>query len=63
MRSSHKRINHPDLGVLDFDCDTLLAPETDQRLVIYSAAPGSREADALALLRVIGTESMAPERA
>lgn len=62
LRSAHKRINHPDLGVLDFDCDTLLVPETDQRLVIYSAAPGSREADALALLRVIGTESMASER-
>ena len=63
LRSTNKRIEHPELGVLDFDCDTLLIPETDQRVVIYSAAPGTREAEALALLRVIGTQTMAAERA
>ena len=62
LRSTHKRIEHPELGVLDFDCDTLIIPESDQRLVIYSAAPGSREVEALALLRVIGTQSMTAEQ-
>jgi hypothetical protein len=33
-------------------------PDTDQTIIVYSAAPGSREAEALQLLRVIGTEQM-----
>ncbi|MGW4326355.1 hypothetical protein ACWEKR_10745 [Nocardia sp. NPDC004573] len=44
------------------DCDTLLVPDIDQALVVYSATPGSREASALELLRVTGTEQFpAPE--
>jgi hypothetical protein len=47
------------------DCDSLLLPEVDQRLIVYSAAPGTPEADALALLRVVGLQDMtepAPDR-
>jgi hypothetical protein len=41
------------------DCDSLLLPDVDQRLIVYSAAPGTPEADALALLRVVGLQDMA----
>jgi hypothetical protein len=40
-RPVHKRVDHPLAGHLEFDCHMLHAPDTDQRLVIYSAAPGS----------------------
>ncbi|KIH97661.1 XRE family transcriptional regulator [Streptomonospora alba] len=57
-RSMHKTINHPDLGPLVLDCDTLLLPDTDQSMIVYSAAAGTREASALDMLRVTGTERM-----
>ncbi|WP_345494990.1 helix-turn-helix transcriptional regulator [Nocardia callitridis] len=51
-----KRIDHPELGALVLDCDTLLVPDTDQSVVVYSAAPGTRDASALDLLRITGTQ-------
>ncbi|WP_461003815.1 helix-turn-helix transcriptional regulator [Streptomonospora sediminis] len=57
-RSMHKTVDHPDLGTLVLDCDTLLLPDTDQQLIVYSAAAGTREASALDLLRVTGTQQM-----
>ncbi|SCG68073.1 helix-turn-helix transcriptional regulator [Micromonospora coxensis] len=36
-----KRVAHPELGPLEFECRVLLVPETDQRLIVYTAAPGS----------------------
>ncbi|MDV3129968.1 helix-turn-helix transcriptional regulator [Mycobacterium sp. 21AC1] len=57
-RSMHKTIDHPDLGRLVLDCDTLLLPDTDQSMIVYSAAAGTREASALEILRVTGTERM-----
>lgn len=57
-RSMHKTIDHPDFGLLVLDCDTLLLPDTDQSMIVYSAAAGTREASALAMMRVTGTERM-----
>ncbi|WP_199780080.1 MmyB family transcriptional regulator [Nocardia cyriacigeorgica] len=56
LRNTRKIIDHPDLGCLILDCDTLLVPDSDQTVVVYSAAPGTSEAGALELLRVTGTE-------
>ncbi|WP_315096596.1 helix-turn-helix transcriptional regulator [uncultured Cellulomonas sp.] len=53
-----KTIEHPSLGPIALDCDALHVPDTDQTVVVYSAEPGTPEADALALLRVLGTQSM-----
>lgn len=58
--ADHKRFAHPELGVLELDCDVLVVPGDDQVLVVYSAAPDSPDAQALALLRVVGTEPVAP---
>lgn len=62
MRSHAKTVVHPELGPLLLECDTLEIPDDDQQLIVYSAAPGTREAEALALLRVIGTQQLAPNR-
>ncbi|WP_051248190.1 helix-turn-helix transcriptional regulator [Nocardioides halotolerans] len=57
-RSHAKTVTHPTLGELRLECDTLHVPDADQTLIVYSAAPGSREAEALALLRVVGTQDL-----
>lgn len=57
-RSSSKTVDHPQLGRLTLDCDALHLPDLDQRLIVYSAAPGSSEAEALALLRVVGLQDL-----
>jgi transcriptional regulator with XRE-family HTH domain len=51
-----KPIHHPDLGVLLLDCDVLEVHGDDQVLLVYSAAPGTREAEALTLLSVVGLQ-------
>ena len=57
-RSHTKTVTHPTLGELTLECDTLHVPDVDQSLIVYSAAPGSHEAEALALLRVVGTQDL-----
>jgi transcriptional regulator with XRE-family HTH domain len=57
-RSHRKTLLHPAVGPLTLECDTLHVPDTDQLLVVYSAAPGTPEAEALALLRVLGTQEL-----
>ncbi|WP_460932867.1 helix-turn-helix domain-containing protein [Phycicoccus ginsengisoli] len=57
-RSHRKTLLHPTVGPLTLDCDTLHVPDSDQLLVVYSAAPGTPEAGALALLRVVGTQQL-----
>jgi hypothetical protein len=44
------------------DCDSLHLPDADQTVIVYSAEHGSREAESLTLLRVIGTEQMTTSR-
>jgi transcriptional regulator with XRE-family HTH domain len=36
-----KRIRHPRLGLLEFECQVLHIAETGQRIIVYCAAPGS----------------------
>jgi hypothetical protein len=61
-RSHTKTVQHPQLGELRLECDTLHVPDADQVLIVYSAAPGTPEAEALALLRVVGTQDLAAVR-
>ena len=53
-----KTFRHPVVGEITVDCDSLALTERDQHLVLYTAPQGSRDAEALALLNVLGTESM-----
>jgi transcriptional regulator with XRE-family HTH domain len=52
-----KTFRHPAVGEVTVDCDTLALTERDQYLVLYTAPPGSRSADALALLNVLGADA------
>jgi hypothetical protein len=54
--SAVKRLHHPVVGELVLECSVLDIAGRGQRLVIYTAAPGSRSADALKLLNVVGTQ-------
>ncbi|MFD5870487.1 helix-turn-helix transcriptional regulator [Streptomyces sp. NPDC060322] len=56
--SASKTIDHPEVGPLTLDCDVLVAPGSDLRVVAYTAAPGSEAAARLGLLDVIGTQAM-----
>jgi len=51
-----KTFHHPAVGAITVDCDSLTLADRDQHLVLYTAPQGSRDADALALLGVLGTE-------
>jgi transcriptional regulator with XRE-family HTH domain len=55
-----KRIIHPQVGLIDIVCETLLTPNSAQRLLVYLPRPGTDAADKLDLLRVIGTQTLAP---
>ena len=59
-RSNHKRTVHPVVGPIELDSHWLLVAEHDQRLVLYTANPGTPSHDALSLLRVVGTQALTP---
>jgi transcriptional regulator with XRE-family HTH domain len=49
-----KTIRHPDIGDITVDCDVLSDSDTDLKIVIYTAAPGSEDATKLDLALVAG---------
>ncbi|WP_285666900.1 helix-turn-helix transcriptional regulator [Actinorhabdospora filicis] len=55
-RHSRMRVRHESVGLLELDCEVLFAPEEDQRIIMFTAPPGSPDLDRLALLRVVGDE-------
>ncbi|GGP32721.1 DNA-binding protein [Streptomyces melanogenes] len=57
-RHSRMRVLHPVIGPLDLDCQVLLAPEGNQRLVLLTPPPGTDAADRLALLPAAGQERL-----
>ena len=59
-RADHKRLVHPEVGLIEVDCEVLLSPEQDQSLVLLTARPGTGAAEQFALLRVIGTQELRP---
>lgn len=47
-----KRFEHPEVGLIEIDCQVLLIPDRDQRLVVYATEPGSPSFDAMQRLRL-----------
>ncbi|MEV6274262.1 helix-turn-helix transcriptional regulator [Nocardia sp. NPDC051832] len=47
-RGHHKRIQHPDLGALAFDCQVLTISDSEQRMIVYCPEPGSPTAGVFA---------------
>jgi transcriptional regulator with XRE-family HTH domain len=57
-REDRKTIAHPEVGPVTLDCDVLTASGSDVRIVTYTASPDSPDAEALALLGVVGTQHL-----
>ncbi|WP_021594639.1 MULTISPECIES: helix-turn-helix transcriptional regulator [Actinomadura] len=57
QRSCRMKVRHPEIGLIVFDMEALLAPSEDQRLFVYTPPPGTGSIDALELLRVVGPET------
>ncbi|MCZ2839624.1 helix-turn-helix domain-containing protein [Modestobacter sp. VKM Ac-2985] len=60
FRGMRKHVQHPDVGLLVLDGDVLQAPGSDVRLVVYSPAPGTRDAHRLTQLSLRGTGTPSP---
>jgi transcriptional regulator with XRE-family HTH domain len=57
-RSRRKIIDHPAVGAIEVDCDTLVVAHDDLRIMVYTAEPGSEAAERLELAIVLGTQSL-----
>lgn len=54
-----KRFLHPEVGLLELGCQTLVDPDQAHRLLVYTAVPGSESHERLRLLSVIGAQQVA----
>jgi transcriptional regulator with XRE-family HTH domain len=55
-----KRFRHPQVGDLALRCSTLVAESEAQVLLVYTATPGTEDAEKLRLLEVVGAQEFAP---
>jgi hypothetical protein len=58
MHTEEKHFVHSEVGELDLNCQTLLDVDQDQILLVFTATPGSRSAERLQLLSVIGNQKL-----
>lgn len=56
--ASRKTVDHPQVGALTLDCDLLSVAGSNLRIMVYTAEPGSQDAERLALLTVLGTQAL-----
>jgi transcriptional regulator with XRE-family HTH domain len=54
----HKRILHPELGIIELDCQILTADNQAQLLLVFTASPGTEGYEKLRLLSVIGSQQL-----
>jgi transcriptional regulator with XRE-family HTH domain len=55
--SKRKVVDHPSVGRITLDCDTLVVALDDLRITVYTAEPGTDDAERLALAVVVGTQT------
>ncbi len=53
-----KIIDHPDVGHITLECDTLVVAADDLRIMIFTAEPETEDAERLAFATVLGTQSL-----
>lgn len=53
-----KRFLHPEVGLIEVNCQRLLDPDQSHALLVYTAAPGTESHDKLRLLSVIGAQPL-----
>lgn len=56
--SRHKVVAHPTVGPIALDCDTLVVAGDDLRIMVYTAEPGTPDAERLDLAIVLGTQAL-----
>lgn len=56
-----KTFQHPQVGRLELDCQTLIAENESQILLVYTARPGTETAERLRLLGVVGGQTFADQ--
>jgi transcriptional regulator with XRE-family HTH domain len=56
--ASRKIIDHPRVGPVTLDCDVLTVAGADLTIMIYTAEPDTEDAERLALLAVLGTQTI-----
>jgi transcriptional regulator with XRE-family HTH domain len=56
--AAHKTIDHPHVGAVTLDCDILTVAGSEVRLMVYTAEPGTEDAERLALAVVLGTQTL-----
>jgi hypothetical protein len=54
LHTDSKRISHPELGILELNCQTLLDPDQSQTLLVFTAVPGTESYEKLQLLSAVG---------
>lgn len=52
-----KTVVHPGLGPMELHCQTLVAPDRAQALLIFTATPGTESHERLRLLTVLGSQA------
>lgn len=55
-----KRYEHPVVGRMELNCQTLLDPDQSHRLMVYTATPGTESYERLRLLAVVGAQADVP---
>ncbi|WP_194895854.1 helix-turn-helix transcriptional regulator [Catenulispora pinisilvae] len=56
--TARKTIRHPYVGDVTLDCDVLTVAGSDLHIMVYSAEPGTGDAERLALITALGTQSL-----
>ncbi|MEW2131741.1 helix-turn-helix transcriptional regulator [Streptomyces sp. NPDC005435] len=59
--AARKTIGHPAVGPVTLDCDILSVAGSDLRVMVYTAQPGTEDAQRLELLMVWGTQRVEPQ--
>ncbi|WP_182884389.1 helix-turn-helix transcriptional regulator [Microbispora sp. H10885] len=57
-QAARKTIDHPEAGAVTLDCDVLTVAGGDLRVMVYTAEPGTEDAERLALITVLGTQDL-----
>ena len=56
--SKRKVVDHPAVGPIALDCDVLIVATDDVRIMMYTAEPGTEDAERLELAIVLGTQTL-----
>ncbi|NQX37060.1 helix-turn-helix domain-containing protein [Herbiconiux sp. VKM Ac-2851] len=57
-RFDHKRVQHPEVGVLDLSCEIVLTPDTGLQVIAFFPIVGTGAREQLDLLRVVGLQNL-----